>query len=111
MKYIILGVMLLCMNHVTAQDKVRLKEKFDFDWKFILDDKKEYAQKSFIDTHWENIQVPHDWSIKLKFDKSVGGASAFIQDGIGRVSQFLHLIKIKRYQFYLMVLCIKAMFI
>ena len=40
MKYIILGVMLLCMNHVTAQDKVRLKEKFDFDWKFILDDKK-----------------------------------------------------------------------
>lgn len=26
MKYIILGVMLLCMNHVTAQDKVRLKE-------------------------------------------------------------------------------------
>ena len=44
MKYIILGVMLLCMNHVTAQDKVRLKRKFDFDWKFILDDKKEYAQ-------------------------------------------------------------------
>ena len=83
MKYIILGVMLLCMNHVTAQDKVRLKEKFDFDWKFILDDKKEYAQKSFIDTHWENIQVPHDWSIKLKFDKSVGGASAFIPGGIG----------------------------
>lgn len=76
-------IMLLCAIHVFAQKNVRIKENFDFDWMFILDDNPAYAQKDFSETNWAEIQLPHDWSIKLDFDKAAGGSAGFLPGGIG----------------------------
>ena len=35
------------------------------------------------DQSWEDIQLPHDWSIKLNFDHSISGSAAHLPGGIG----------------------------
>lgn len=66
-----------------AQDNVRLKLNFDFDWKFILDDNQCFEESGYDDSTWENVQLPHDWNIKQNFDQQVGGSPAYLPEGIG----------------------------
>jgi beta-galactosidase len=69
----------------SAQHPPRIKENFDFDWKFSLHDDKGAALASFNDEQWENVQVPHDWSIALPFDSTNwrAGSMAYLPGGIG----------------------------
>ena len=60
-----------------------MKENFDFDWNFSLSDNQKYADRTYNDESWERIQLPHDWSIKLSFDKKMGGSAAHLPGGIG----------------------------
>jgi len=76
-------IMLLCAAGLFAQKSVRERENFNFDWKFILDDNQSYSQKKLTEAGWSDIQLPHDWSIKLDFDDSAGGSAGFIPGGIG----------------------------
>ena len=76
-------IMLLCTVGLFAQKNIRERKNFDFDWKFILDDNQSYSNKEVSEAGWSDIQLPHDWSIKLDFDNSVGGSAGFIPGGIG----------------------------
>lgn len=82
-------LLLLCYFAITgiigifAQGESRLKDNFDFDWKFSLTDSHQYADPTYNDQSWENIQLPHDWSIKLNFAPSVSGSAAHLPGGIG----------------------------
>ncbi|MDR1723261.1 MAG: DUF4982 domain-containing protein [Tannerella sp.] len=69
--------------NVFAQKNVRLKDNFDFDWKFTLSDNPEYMKRDFIDAEWESVQLPHDWNIKQDFDVKWGGSAAYLPEGIG----------------------------
>jgi beta-galactosidase len=64
---------------------VRLKENFDFDWKFALnrDDKTNNPKIDFDDSSWRNQNVPHDWSVEQNFSSSVNTAGAYLPGGIG----------------------------
>jgi beta-galactosidase len=66
-----------------AQKPVRLKENFDFDWKFRLDSSRAAMLPAYSDNGWEEVQLPHDWSIKLNFDQKAGGSAGFLPGGIG----------------------------
>ena len=68
---------------VGAQGQTRSKDSFDFDWKFSLTDDSRYADPVYDDRSWDDIQLPHDWSIKLDFDRSVSGSAAHLPGGIG----------------------------
>ena len=68
---------------VTAQKQVRIKENFDFGWKFTLDSSRIALMPGYSDAGWEEIQLPHDWSIRLKFDRKAGGSAGFLPGGIG----------------------------
>ena len=74
---------LIWVISLLAQKEVRLKENFDFDWNFSLSDNQKYADRTYNDESWERIQLPHDWSIKLSFDKKMGGSAAHLPGGIG----------------------------
>lgn len=81
-------VILACLSliwsvSILAQKEMRLKESFDFDWSFSLSDSHEYADRTYNDENWEKVQLPHDWSIKLNFDKKMGGSAAHLPGGIG----------------------------
>ncbi len=51
----------------------RIMENFDFDWKFILDGSVDASAREYDDSKWENIQLPHDWSITLPPAETVPG--------------------------------------
>jgi beta-galactosidase len=50
-----------------SQHPARKGNNFDFDWKFSLQDVKEAALPDYNDDEWEDVQLPHDWSITLPF--------------------------------------------
>ncbi len=74
---------LFMATSLLAQKGIRLKENFDFDWKFSLSDNPQYAKKSYTDATWKDVQLPHDWSITLPFDPNVTGSVGHLPGGIG----------------------------
>jgi beta-galactosidase len=66
-----------------AKQDERIRVNFDFDWKFRLEEVKEAIQPRYDDSEWEEIQLPHDWSIEKTVDKSNGGSMGFFSGGIG----------------------------
>ena len=63
--------------------KAQRQTDFDFDWKFIINDNPAFAEPGYDDKQWEDVQLPHDWNIKMKFDRSAGGSAAFLPGSIG----------------------------
>lgn len=89
-KYIIL-IFALCGTINLFSQQLRYKKNFDFDWKFSLTDKQEYAEKIYDDQSWEDIQLPHDWSIKLNYDPEISGSAAHLPGGIGWYRKSFHI--------------------
>lgn len=89
MKKILTALILFTLSPILSAnpipDDVRKKENFDFDWKFKLGDFKEAASPGFNDADWRDIQLPHDWSIEMPFDKNMsrGTSMGFMPGGIG----------------------------
>ena len=51
----------------------RVRQNFDFDWQFRLGEQGTYKP----------VQLPHDWSIELDFNKEAGPESGYLPGGIG----------------------------
>jgi len=76
-------VLLLTLLTVFISVEAQRRINFDFDWKFIEKDSSEFAARDYSDRQWEEVQLPHDWNIKMKFDKSAGGSAAYLPGTIG----------------------------
>jgi beta-galactosidase len=63
----------------------RVRESFDFGWKFFKGDAPGAQQADFADATWRNLDLPHDWSIEGPFDEKepAGGQGAYLPTGIG----------------------------
>jgi len=68
-----------------APVSVRDTESFDAHWLFLKADAPGADQKSFDDSTWRQLDLPHDWSIEGPFagTNQTGGAGAFLPSGIG----------------------------
>ncbi|MFY0607644.1 MAG: DUF4982 domain-containing protein [Cyclobacteriaceae bacterium] len=54
---------------------------FNFDWKFVLDDPKDPNSESIM---WENVRLPHDWSIREGYrQENTSASTGFVPGGIG----------------------------
>ena len=75
----------LLFGQSSIDTKVRLKPKFNSDWKFMQDDKAGFESPSFNDSIWRSLDLPHDWSVEGKFDAKnpAGGQGAYLLCGIG----------------------------
>jgi beta-galactosidase len=82
-KHLTIFLLLLLPFLSFAKPAVRVRANFDFDWKFRLGDLKEAIQPDYDDTDWQNIQLPHDWSLEMPVDKSNEGSMGFYPGGIG----------------------------
>jgi beta-galactosidase len=84
--YIIFLLITTVLNTAHAQ---RETKSFDFDWKFSLGDAIEAKNTKFDDASWQQIQLPHDWSIKQPVSKEnsgrswMEGAMGYLPGGIG----------------------------
>lgn len=47
----------------------RIRESFDFDWKFLKGDSQGAQEIQFPDSGWRNVDLPHDWSIEGPFSE------------------------------------------
>jgi beta-galactosidase len=72
-----------CTNN--AGKSPRQKENFDFDWRFSEGDFPKASENDFDDSKWQQIDIPHDWSITGTFskDNSSGHSGGFAPGGIG----------------------------
>jgi beta-galactosidase len=52
-----------------GQTQTKGTESFNKGWKFFLGDEPAASDQSFNDAAWRNLNLPHDWSIELPFDK------------------------------------------
>ncbi|WP_143873639.1 glycoside hydrolase family 2 TIM barrel-domain containing protein [Catenovulum sediminis] len=71
-------------NRYAQQVQIEAKDgNFNQGWKFALSDSDELYKPSILTTTWEDVDLPHDWSIELPFDKALDGATAYLPGGIG----------------------------
>jgi beta-galactosidase len=63
----------------------RIRESFDFGWRFLKGDAPGAQQPEFPDSNWQSVDLPHDWSIAGPFsqDAPSSGAGGFLPTGIG----------------------------
>src|SRR6478752_4471068 len=58
---------------------------FNKDWKFHLGDVKNANAENFNDNDWRSLNLPHDWSVELPFDKNspTGTGGGALRGGTG----------------------------
>src|SRR4051812_23824119 len=66
-----------------AQEKNRIS--FNDNWKFILYSVNSYQSLDVNDASWRTLDLPHDWSIELPFDKNspTGTGGGALRGGAG----------------------------
>jgi len=87
LKLLSIAIVLLTGNviSVKAQESVQRKQLFDNNWKFLLGDSLSAMAVDFNDKSWQNLDLPHDWSIIGKPDlkNPMGGAGGYFPAGVG----------------------------
>jgi beta-galactosidase len=69
----------------TAAAPLVRRYSFDFGWKFRLGDEAGFEQLGMDDSHWQAVDLPHDWSIAGAFDQQnpAGGGGGYLPTGMG----------------------------
>jgi beta-galactosidase len=75
-------------GQVTAQTSApaaRIRDSFDFGWKFFKGDAPGAQDPEFADGPWRSLDLPHDWSVEGPFSQSEasGGAGGYAPTGTG----------------------------
>ena len=65
-----------------ASSAARIRESFDFGWKFLKGDSPGAQQPEFPDSAWRTVDLPHDWSIEGPFSDQEK-AQGSLPTGIG----------------------------
>lgn len=64
-------LLIVYVSKSTAQNStIERKQNFNSDWKFSLGDAAENSFPNLDDTNWKKLNLPHDWSIEGKSEKS-----------------------------------------
>ncbi len=70
-------------NTVNAQVSFGQAEKFNDDWRFVLEDVAEAAKPAFDDSKWRKLDLPHDWSIEGQMSPTLASCTGYLPGGIG----------------------------
>ena len=85
----ILNLCLLCIalmwssQTVKAQVSFGQAEKFNDDWRFILEDATEATKPTYDDSKWRKLDLPHDWSIEGQMSPTLASCTGYLPGGIG----------------------------
>ncbi|MBT5426657.1 MAG: DUF4982 domain-containing protein [Bacteroidetes bacterium] len=82
---IIIALCCSCVTNNNRSASLRKKENFDPSWKFSKGDFPKAIDNDFDDSQWQEIDLPHDWSILDTFSKDypTGRSGGFASGGIG----------------------------
>ncbi|MCK4922305.1 MAG: hypothetical protein KAS71_14735, partial [Bacteroidales bacterium] len=81
--YHIFIIVLLAQTTLIAQSNstVRIKENFNENWKFKLEDKASFCEIELDDSQWRTLDLPHDWSVEANFSEENSGRNAWLPGG------------------------------
>lgn len=88
-KNLLLSVLLVLFfvltTNLSAQTKTPRTQSFNKGWKFFLGDNSTAFSPLFNDVNWRVLDLPHDWSIELPFDKNspTGNGGGALRGGTG----------------------------
>ncbi|NNV57897.1 beta-galactosidase GalB [Limnovirga soli] len=82
---LLLFISLIAVVNSNAQSTVTRSTNFNNNWKFYLGEDKDAQGTAFNDAAWRTLNLPHDWSIELPFDKSspTGTGGGALRGGVG----------------------------
>src|SRR5215207_4256116 len=63
----------------------RIVDPLDFGWRFAQRDVPNGPDAGLDDASWQDVDLPHDWSIEGEYreDNPAGGAGAYLPGGVG----------------------------
>jgi beta-galactosidase len=69
----------------TPQPQARIRDSFDFGWKFFKGDAPGAQEPGFADASWRGLDLPHDWSVEGPFSQNElsAGSGGYAPTGIG----------------------------
>jgi beta-galactosidase len=80
-RLLVILVFILSFNGYTQTER---SQDFNFDWKFTLvEDTKIPTQIPLNDSNWQDIRLPHDWSVEASFGEDLEGCTGYLPGGIG----------------------------
>ncbi len=83
-KRLLISLFLLSfITTVSNAQEVRETKLFNAAWKFNLGDINAAKEPGYDDSKWHPLNLPHDWSIELDFDKKYASSTAYLPGGIG----------------------------
>lgn len=62
-------------------------KSFNEQWLFTESDSPDYRLTTYQPDHWQQVNLPHDWSIEHDFSQELEGCTAFMPGGIGWYSK------------------------
>jgi len=65
-----------------AETSPRIREKFDFNWRFQAGDVPAAFSSGYNDSAWRRLDVPHDFSVEGEFSRSNASGTAYLPTGI-----------------------------
>ena len=68
---------------VHAETSPRVRQSFDFNWRFHLGDVPAASAPGFADAAWRQLDVPHDFSAEGEFAPTNASGTAYLPGGIG----------------------------
>lgn len=81
--FITLTLILSTFSSMRGQIAFGSYDKINYNWKFILGDPQNAESITFDDRKWQNIEVPHDWSIKGQLSPTLSSCTGYLPGGIG----------------------------
>ena len=74
---------LLTIPIASAQVAFGNAERINDGWRFILSDAPEGEKPGIDDSDWQQIDLPHDWSIRNQLSPSLASCTGYLPGGIG----------------------------
>src|SRR5579871_3319921 len=82
---LLLSIFSYLLTDLSAQPATRSRVSFNKDWKFNLGEVAGASSVAYDDKSWRVLDLPHDWSVELKFDEHspTGTGGGALPGGIG----------------------------
>ncbi len=93
--FFLLGTLLVAFKAM-AQVSFGKSEKINNQWKFTLKDADGAQQVNFNDDKWQNVNLPHDWSVREPLSPTLASAMGYLPGGIGWYRKSIHIPEEKK---------------
>lgn len=81
----IFSILILTLSYLSLQAQVSFgqSENINKEWKFILSDAEGAQFVDYDDHDWQQLDLPHDWSVKEQLSPTLASATGYLPGGIG----------------------------